>query len=196
MSYEHYVIKHHVCHLRRQNSFQWDLCTSKLNSLPMPLQVLVDTSLLFVLCTLHILFLSMRYRLILWLLLHNNSSLVPKIAFAWVRGYKFTNWHAWRRQWHTSRDSLYQAFSTLFVPQATIAVVEDWERGYWISWLCYYLRYEVCILWIALDFNDASLSTWWHVYVCRKAAEVKEQSQQECIRTDGWVRACNSNRSP
>ena len=33
------------------------------------------------------------------------------------------------RQWHTSRDNFYQAFSALFVLQATIAVVEDWERG-------------------------------------------------------------------
>ena len=32
-------------------------------------------------------------------------------------------------QWHTSRDNFYQAFSALFVLQATIAVVEDWERG-------------------------------------------------------------------
>ena len=28
------------------------------------------------------------------------------------------------------RDNFYQAFSVLFVLQATIAVVEDWERGY------------------------------------------------------------------
>ena len=34
------------------------------------------------------------------------------------------------RQWHTSRDKFYHAFSALFVLQATIAVVEDWERGY------------------------------------------------------------------
>ena len=42
---------------------------------------------------------------------------------------KFTNWHVWYRQWHTSRDNFNQAFSALFVLQATIAVVEDWERG-------------------------------------------------------------------
>ena len=32
--------------------------------------------------------------------------------------------------WHTSRDKFHLAFSALFVLQATIAVVEDWERGY------------------------------------------------------------------
>ena len=37
------------------------------------------------------------------------------------------------RQWHTSCDNFYQAFSALFVLQATMAVMEDWERGYLIT---------------------------------------------------------------
>ena len=33
------------------------------------------------------------------------------------------------RQWPTSCDNFYQAFSALFVLQATIAAVKDWEQG-------------------------------------------------------------------
>ena len=36
----------------------------------------------------------------------------------------------WHWQWHTSCDNFHQAFSALFVTQATTAVEEDWERGF------------------------------------------------------------------
>ena len=41
----------------------------------------------------------------------------------------FFRTNVWCRQWHTSCDNFYQAFSILFILQATIAVVEDWEQG-------------------------------------------------------------------
>ena len=40
------------------------------------------------------------------------------------------------RQWHTSHDNSHQGSSTLFVLQVTMAVVEDWERGYVLTTWC------------------------------------------------------------